>query len=86
MTPLQLLTASTILCGRELQYGPATAEFESDILAQSVDIPCVESPLTAEQHNELGRLLQENTSGEDDYGIETYFLVQEYVYSQTNGD
>ena len=83
MTPAQMFTAGTLIPGHNLAHNVdstiSTSGNTSHLGPPSVSVPPTHSPLTMQQQDELHRLVL-NHSSENEYEIDLYCAVRNFVY------
>ena len=86
LTPLQIITTASMIEGT-----PATANTEVPRIVDDdlqeinrVDVPDVRVPLSYQEQMQLQTILREETEEMDDYRIDVYKVVREYVHSRVH--
>lgn len=81
MTPSQLFTAGTIMSGPHTweEHNNSTNEDVCTSVPPCVEVPLTQVPLSIENVTRLSALVENISTNESDYGIESYRIARQFV-------
>lgn len=84
MTPFHMFTTGTLVSGRGLTTPSDMTDSSEDIhLEPRVSVPSTNCPLSDDGVRFLHSLMETTSSSEENYGIELYRRVRDFVQLQT---